>query len=94
MCEQKTLATATGFEKFTETTRRAKFLAEMNRVVPWGELSTKIEPLDLPHFSGQIRDSLGQPSVRTSTGGSEPCCFSLQSGQMPCVNRVSECDAM
>ena len=44
MDEQKTLATATGFEKFAKTTRRAKFLAEMDRVVPWGELSAKIEP--------------------------------------------------
>jgi hypothetical protein len=24
-----------GFEKFSKTTRRAQFLAEMERVVPW-----------------------------------------------------------
>ena len=27
-----------GFEKFSKTTRRAQFLAEMERVVPWAEL--------------------------------------------------------
>ena len=32
--KQLTLA-ATGFEKHTKATRRAQFLAEMERVVPW-----------------------------------------------------------
>jgi hypothetical protein len=31
---QLTLA-GTGFEKYTKVTRRAQFLAEMERVVPW-----------------------------------------------------------
>jgi hypothetical protein len=31
---QLTLA-GTGFEKYTKMTRRAQFLAEMDRVVPW-----------------------------------------------------------
>src|SRR5215471_4572763 len=35
----------TGFEKYTKTTRRAQFLAEMNRVVPWRELCARIEPV-------------------------------------------------
>src|SRR5262245_23579481 len=35
----------TGFEKYTKTTRRAQFLAEMNRVVPWRELCAGIEPV-------------------------------------------------
>lgn len=39
--KQRTLA---GFEKFGKTTRRAQFLAEMDRVVPWGELVALIEP--------------------------------------------------
>jgi IS5 family transposase len=34
----------TGFEKYTKTTRRAAFLAEMDRVVPWSALCTLIEP--------------------------------------------------
>jgi IS5 family transposase len=42
--KQITLAT-TGFERYTKTTRRAAFLAEMERVVPWAELSALIEPV-------------------------------------------------
>lgn len=38
---QQTLA---GFEKYGKTTRRAQFLAEMDRVVPWGEIAAVIEP--------------------------------------------------
>ena len=34
-----------GFEKYTKTTRRAQFLAEMDRVVPWRELCARIEPV-------------------------------------------------
>jgi IS5 family transposase len=41
---QTTLAT-TGFEKYTKTTRRAQFLAEMDRVVPWRALCGRIEPV-------------------------------------------------
>jgi len=33
-----------GFERYAKPTRRAAFLAEMNRVVPWRELCTLIEP--------------------------------------------------
>ena len=38
---QQTLA---GFEKYGKTTRRAQFLSEMDRVVPWGEIAAVIEP--------------------------------------------------
>ena len=41
---QLTLAAA-GFERYGKTTRRAAFLAEMERVVPWRELCALIEPL-------------------------------------------------
>jgi Transposase domain (DUF772) len=41
--KQLTLA-ATGFERYAKTTRRAKFLAEMERVVPWPALCGLIEP--------------------------------------------------
>ncbi|MEW5865149.1 MAG: IS5/IS1182 family transposase, partial [Pseudomonadota bacterium] len=34
-----------GFQKFTKTTRRAQFLAEMDRVIPWRELCGLIEPV-------------------------------------------------
>ena len=40
---QITLA-GTGFEKYAKTTRRAQFLAEMDRVVPWRELRAVVEP--------------------------------------------------
>jgi transposase, IS5 family len=40
---QVTLATA-GFERYAKTTRRAVFLAEMERVVPWPALCRLIEP--------------------------------------------------
>jgi IS5 family transposase len=42
--KQITLAT-TGFERYTKTTRRAAFLAEMDRVVPWAELCALVEPV-------------------------------------------------
>jgi IS5 family transposase len=44
MNRQKTLANASSFEKYKKSTKREKFLAEMERVVPWKELSALIEP--------------------------------------------------
>ena len=41
--KQMTLSTS-GFDRYGKTTRRAAFLAEMDRVVPWGELCGLIEP--------------------------------------------------
>lgn len=34
-----------GFERYGKTTRRAAFLAEMEQVIPWGELYALIEPV-------------------------------------------------
>src|SRR6266852_9165452 len=42
--KQMTLA-GSGFEKYAKMTRRAQFLADMERVVPWGELCALIEPV-------------------------------------------------
>ena len=42
MSKQRTLGT--GFEKYAKTPRRAKFLSEMDRIVPWGELCGLIAP--------------------------------------------------
>src|ERR1700745_1844873 len=42
--KQMTLAAA-GFERYAKTTRRAGFLAEMERVVPWPALCGVIEPV-------------------------------------------------
>ena len=41
---QQTLAMTTGFERYSKKTRRARFLDEMEQVVPWGELSALVEP--------------------------------------------------
>ena len=41
--KQLTLATV-GFERYAKTTRRAAFLAEMERVVPWSALCALVEP--------------------------------------------------
>jgi IS5 family transposase len=41
--KQMTLATA-GFERYGRTTRRAVFLSEMDKVVPWSTLCRKVEP--------------------------------------------------
>jgi hypothetical protein len=41
--KQLTLAAA-GFDRYAKTTRRAVFLAEMERVVPWSALCALIEP--------------------------------------------------
>ena len=43
MKKQLTLA-ASDFERFRKPTRREKFLAEMDKVVPWAELAAVIEP--------------------------------------------------
>ena len=37
--------TLTGFQKYGKTTRRAQFLSEMDRLVPWKELGEAIEPI-------------------------------------------------
>jgi IS5 family transposase len=42
--KQMTLATE-GFERYGKRTRRAVFLAEMERVIPWDELCALIEPV-------------------------------------------------
>ena len=35
---QITLASQAGFERYGKTTRREKFLAEMDAVIPWAQL--------------------------------------------------------
>jgi len=44
MKEQRTLAMANGFERYTKKTRRALFLEQMEQVVPWKKLCRLIEP--------------------------------------------------
>ncbi len=50
--KQMTLG-STGFEKHAKATRRARFLAEMDRVVPWKELCALIEPVYSKGTSGR-----------------------------------------
>jgi IS5 family transposase len=42
--KQQTLAVVAGFERFGRQTRRAEFLSQMERVVPWADLVALIEP--------------------------------------------------
>lgn|SRR5512145_1421031 len=37
--------TLSGFEKYGKTTRRAQFLTDMDRIIPWSELAAVIEPV-------------------------------------------------
>ena len=41
---QLTLASQGGFEQYGKKTRREKFLEEMDRILPWAELESLIEP--------------------------------------------------
>jgi IS5 family transposase len=65
MKNKQVTLTGTGFEKFSQTTRRAQFLAEMERVVPWAELCTLVEPVYPKGEGGRptIRFNLGDPAV-------------------------------
>lgn len=55
--KQMTLARG-GFEQFGKTTKRAAFLAEMDQVLPWGELCALIEP-HYPKSGGRGRPPVG-----------------------------------
>src|SRR5437868_14555084 len=54
---QATLAPA-GFDAHRKTTRRERFLAEMERVMPWSELYRLIEPV-YPKAEGPGRRAIG-----------------------------------
>ena len=56
---QVTLATV-GFERNGKTTKRAAFLAEMDRVVPWRELCALIEPVYPKPGKGRAPVGLGR----------------------------------
>jgi transposase, IS5 family len=50
--------TLTGFEKFGKTTRRAQFLADMDRIVPWAELAAVVDPV-----YPKISEAGGRPPI-------------------------------
>jgi hypothetical protein len=35
--------TLTGFEKYGKTTRRAQFLSDMDKIIPWTELAAAVQ---------------------------------------------------
>jgi IS5 family transposase len=55
--KQETFAEA-GFEKYRKLTRREEFLAQMNTVMPWGNLTALIEPV-YPQGEGAGRPPVG-----------------------------------
>lgn len=50
--------TLTGFEKYGKTTRRAQFLADMDRIIPWPELAAAIAPV-----YPKISEAGGRPPI-------------------------------
>jgi transposase, IS5 family len=50
--------TLSGFERYGKTTRRAQFLADMDRIVPWGVLTAEVEP-----FYPKISEAGGRPPL-------------------------------
>src|SRR5437667_5854384 len=78
--KQLTLA-AVGFERYAKTTRRAAFLAEMERVVPWSALCALIEPF-------YPKPGNGRPPI-----GSSGCCASIScsSGSICRTQRQRKC---
>src|SRR5450631_3398512 len=55
MIKQQTL---TGFERYGKTTRRAQFLADMQVIVPWAQLTAVVEP-----FYPNISEAGGRPPL-------------------------------
>ena len=56
---------ARGFEKHGKATRRAQFLADMDRVVPWEALCGLIEPVYSKGATGRPPASCNRRSART-----------------------------
>lgn len=50
--------TLTGFERYGKTTRRAKFLADMDRIIPWPEMTAAVEAV-----YPKISEAGGRPPI-------------------------------
>lgn len=50
--------TLTGLERYGKTTRRAQFLSDMDRIVPWAELTAVVEP-----FYPKMSEAGGRPPI-------------------------------
>ena len=55
--------------RFTKTTRRAQFLADMDRIIPWAELNSVVEPFypKVNEAGGRFTDLNGAPITLQST---------------------------
>jgi hypothetical protein len=90
----KQLALATvGFERYAKTTRRATFLAEMERVVPWPVLSGLNESLHMT-VRANHRNRAEIPGSRTVRADSDPGEIhphgGLQREQTCCSDRATD----
>lgn len=68
---QQTFAEVT-FEQYRKLTRRERFLDEMNRVVPWAELVTVLEPV-YPKADGPGRPPVGVDRMLRLHGLQQRC---------------------
>jgi transposase, IS5 family len=50
--------TLTGFEKYSKTTRRAQFLTDMDRIIPWPEMTAAVETV-----YPKISENGGRPPI-------------------------------
>lgn len=50
--------TLSGFERYGKRTRRAQFLADMDRIVPWSQLQAVVEP-----FYPKVSEAGGRPPI-------------------------------
>ncbi len=50
--------TLTGFEKYGKTTRRAQFLADMDRIIPWSEMTAAVQTV-----YPKISENGGRPPI-------------------------------
>ena len=70
--KQMTLS-ASGFDQYGKRTRRAAFLAEMERVVPWRELCALIEPFYPKPGNGRRRSGWSGCCAFTSCSNGSIC---------------------
>ena len=50
--------TLTGFEKYAKTTRRARFLADMDKIIPWPDLAAAVQTV-----YPKISENGGRPPI-------------------------------
>ena len=63
------------FDRYSKTTRRAAFLAEMDRVVPWSVLTGASIIISSIRSAGRAQENLAS---RSATDGSNPAWSSVR----------------